>query len=434
MTLVASWYGGCSAKAMRPLLVPLLAVSLLAGCSAPAADEDAAYSAEAEGALTLADGDRYVVRADAQSGEVVLRTSVDGVPLPYDAPAMLGKALLIHPLPGRADEGIYARVTSATRVQGEGRLDSGDTLRLTTTPLSLEEMAGLSEDDVLRIYLARGLRGGSLEPASLSLLDVGGTPPANTSANTPANTGAWSGLLSGQLPMVSVVPPNANLGAFVGNVDLGPLDLSFKPEGKLAYRRESGLEIGLRGEMRAKMEITVSGMAGVRAPIFVTPDAKLPPVTFLVPIGPFPVPVQLGVSGNLRCDLLAGGRVAATVALGATVRFGGSSRFNPTKNTLPTNWIQAGEWPYELDASFEASATGDVDPAVGIACVVPRVNLDVRVAGVAGPYLALVPQVASFADRTEARPSLRAGWASGTLLFGSPARAEVELIGKTYRL
>ncbi len=185
MTLVASWYGGCSAKAMRPLLVPLLAVSLLAGCSAPAADEDAAYSAEAEGALTLADGDRYVVRADAQSGEVVLRTSVDGVPLPYDAPAMLGKALLIHPLPGRADEGIYARVTSATRVQGEGRLDSGDTLRLTTTPLSLEEMAGLSEDDVLRIYLARGLRGGSLEPASLSLLDVGGTPPANTSAKLP---------------------------------------------------------------------------------------------------------------------------------------------------------------------------------------------------------------------------------------------------------
>lgn len=400
-----------------------LSVLFAVGCSAPAAEDETTTSSDG---LTLADGDRYVVSADPDSGHVVLRASVDGVPLPYDAATMIGKAILIHPLVGRAERGLYARVTDAR--------EAGDRVEITTTPLTLEEMGRLEESEVLRIYLARSFaevqRGSSTRAASLSLLDA---PPMGMGMGGAPDASGWGGLFTGALPTVWVLTPNPSLAAFVGNANLArPPQFSFEPEGRLVYRRDTGLEVGLRGTLSANVAFQLRGTAGVRAEIFSTPEGKLPPVAFLVPIGAFPVPVQLTLGGSMRCDLITGGKIDGVVTLGATLRFGGSTRFNPSRTTPPSEWVSAGAWPYDIGLDFDASADFDLDPSVGIACLAPRINLDVAVAGITGPYLAVVPQLTAFADRAEARPSLRAGWSAGTLLFGNPGRVEIDLLSKSF--
>lgn len=412
-----------SLRVLASALVLSSFLALVPGCSAPSASAD--DTASSSDGLTLADGDRYVVSADPDSGRVVLRASVDGVPLPYDSAAMLGKAVLIHPLAGRAERGLYARVTDAREV--------GDRIELATSPLTLEEMGALSESDVLRIYLARSISDlrGTTRTASLGLLDA---PSVGTAMGpAPDASSGWGGLFTGALPTVWVLTPSPSLAAFVGNASLARSpEFTFEPEGRLVYRRDTGLEVGLRGTLSASVAFQIRGTAGVRSEIFATPEAKLPPVSLLVPIGAFPVPVQLTLGGSMRCDLIVGGKVDGVVSVSAALRFGGSTRFNPSRSTPPSDWVHTGAWPYELGLDFDASADFDLDPSVGIACMAPRINLDVAVAGITGPYLAVVPQLTAFSDRAEARPSLRAGWSAGTLLFGNPGRVEVDLLSKSF--
>ena len=389
-----------------------LGVAPTLACS-PASESTDTHSGDA---LTLANGDRYVVSADPKSGVVVLRTSVEGVPLPYDEKKMVGKAMLIHPLADRAEHGLFARVTDARTNRVHERLE------LTTTPLTLEEMSALREDELLRIYLASTRSGVALQnvrPLS-----------EETSSTTTSSFGGWSGALAGGFPSVWLVAPTPGTVAFVGSVGFPKTpSLGLEPEGKIAFERGTGLEVGLRGKLAPKIAIEMHGVAGARVPIFVTPEVQTPPLTVLVPIGPVPVPVQLALSGSMRCDMIAGGRIDGILSVSAEVHFGGSAHFNPHHDTDPSEWVTPGEWPYELASRLDVKVDGKLGAGVGFICIAPRVNLDVTVAGMTGPYVALVPTINALEDHVEVRPSLRAGWSARTMLFGSPARAEFELLG-----
>lgn len=403
----------------------MTALALVACGPAESAPDTTTSSSEA---LTLVNGDRYVISADPDGGNVVLRTSVDGVRFPYDAASMVGKAILIHPLAGRAERGLYARVTAANANA------EGDRLEVATEPLTLAEMGALREDEILRIYLARSLTelDGNISPQGLSpeglhLLDTGeGVQPSRVSA------GDWTGVLSGKFPSVWVVTPTPGAVQWVGTTELRtPPTFDFQPQGKFAYSRATGLELGMRGSLAVKVALEAKGVAGGRVTVFATPEVRLPALTVIVPIGPVPVPVQLTLGGSMRCDMIAGGRVDATVNVTGDLRFGASARFNPESGASPSSWMTAGEWPAELEAKLDARVEGTLGPGVGFSCIMPRVNLDMAIAGITGPYIAMVPTITALKDRTQIQPSLRAGWAAETLLFGSPARAEFELASKT---
>lgn len=412
-----------SVRSLRPWSCVPLAVTWLA-LTACGPAESAPAAATASDALTLANGDRYVISADPDEGKVVLRTAVDGVPLPYDAARMVGKAVLIHPLARRAERGLYARVTAAHA--------NGEELELTTEPLTLEEMGALREDDIIRIYLARSLTelDGNIATLGLHVLDAAdAVPPSRVSA------GDWTGALAGKFPSVWVVSPTPGAIQWLGTTRLrSPPAFDFQPQGKFAYRRESGLELGMRGSLSLKVALEAKGVAGGRVTIFATPEVRLPALTLIVPIGPVPVPVQLTLGGSMRCDMVAGGKVDALVNVSGDLHFGASARFHPESGVSPSRWVTSGDWPYELEAKLDAHVEGTLAPGVGFSCIMPRINLDMAIAGITGPYIAVVPQITVLKESTQLEPSLRAGWASGTLLFGSPARAELELVSKKFTI
>ncbi len=384
-------------------LLGVVAIASLgsAGCAAP--DEDSAAS---EAAYTVPNGAKHVVSAEPR--RVVLRKEVDGNTFPFAAEELVGKAIIIHPINEKTEQGVYAWVRSADERAGN--------YELTTEPLGLEEMEEITEPQIVRIYLDRSLtqlRGDGAQLASFGLA----TPSVRPLG--------WGGALTGELP----------LEGEIGNIAIAPRvkvwqqdgSLSFRPQGKVDYQRGRGLELGFRVDYN--WESTLAFDAEFRAGmVFETPRVRTPRTVVAVPIGPVPVPVTLGLAGSFECKALGAVEAKGAIKIRINASFGGSSFIKPSTRVPPSRWVTQGSWPYAARGSASVRPVGTFSAAPGAEaeCLVPRIDLETLVAGVAGPFIALAPAVEISGEGVEIGVELKAG-VEATLL-GREARGEVVLL------
>ena len=94
----------------------LLALAIMLGPVACADNPTDVTDTSTTSAFTVHNGDRFVVSARPE--RIVLKKSVDGVEFPFDEASLQGKAILIHAIKSKADEGVYARVVAVGTEKG----------------------------------------------------------------------------------------------------------------------------------------------------------------------------------------------------------------------------------------------------------------------------------------------------------------------------
>lgn len=345
----------------------------LAACAAPAEETTASASVAA---FTVESGDRFVVSATPE--KIVLKKSVDGVAFPFDEDSLKGKAVLIHPITTKGETGVYARVRTVT--------SSGQNYVIESTPLDLDEMSTISEDEIVRIYIdgkSRRARastdGATLEPASL-FVGTDGLRPSTMSVTGVAFTGFNFGGLD------SSTPTFLRAGVmFNHTID----EARFEPEALVDYSRDTGLDLGFRTTFGWKSTLKLSGR--VSGELVRSPEVKGPPLLFYVPIGFVPVPVWLTASAFITCSAIVSGVTEVTFDFDAHAKIGGSLRIKPSTKTSASDWVKEGSWPMEATGTASAKPTFGADVSAAIMCSLPRVEVHADIAGVAGPYLAMAP-------------------------------------------
>lgn len=354
------------AGALRVL--PLLLATALLGACAEAPDEEETAS-DAASAFTVANGARFVVSASPTS--VVLARSVDGVRFPFDDTSLVGKALLIHPIAGRAETGVYARVRSVAATPTR--------YTVTSTPLSLDEMAALKEDEVVRIFIdpksasRRSTTGATLSTASVDVL----SPGLGLQAGADVNGFTFEGL-DLQTGIDFAKPRFLRPGVtFANTVETA----SFTPDVLLDYT-SAGLDVGFRGTFAWKSTLTIGGQ--LSGDFYRSPVLRTPPAAFFVPIGPFPVPVTVRGVAFAFCSVNVAGPANLKVNIAANAKVGGSLRFRASLDTP----VSTGPWAPEASGSGSVGLTSGSSFSTGVSCNLPRVELHADVAGIVGPYLA----------------------------------------------
>lgn len=391
------------------VLTATVASLALMGCDG--ADPAASPSATAD-AYTVPNGDRYVESADAEL--VVLKKSVDGEPFPFKADAMIGKAILIHPVKAKLETGLYARVISVEE------LDS--VYRLETKPLLLEEMDAIVEDDIIRIYIDRQLTSASRnQPAAAAFPDL---QSGVFDFDTNVAPQAWGGALTGELPLEGEI---GNL-ALVGNVRVSQptASMSLRPQARVGWERARGLELGFKFDYQWQSTLAFDAdfSAGFS---FSTPPVRTPTTVVVVPIGPVPVPVTLGLAGYFECRAVTPGTVRGKVAIKVKLAMGGSSFIKPSLGGSQ-RWVTPGLWPWTASGSATVERDGAfaLEGGAEVECLVPRIDLETLVAGVAGPFLTVAPAVEIGGEGLEIGVEVKAGVKAS--LFGREARGEVILL------
>jgi len=384
-----------------------LAGSTLGGCAAPEGEE----TQSTEEAYTVANGDRYLV--SGEPGKVVLRKSVDGKTFPFAPEEIRGKAILLHPIKRKLEAGLYARAVSVEETES--------TYVVTTEPLLFEEMEELAESNIIRIYVDRALPKVNGDAATMALGPQtfagelgGGIRPA-----------AWGGLLTGELPIEGELGPLAVAPRI--RVGLESADLRLKPQARAGWQRGRGLELGFK--MDYGWDATLAFEAEMKAGFkFETPRVRTPTIVVAVPIGPVPVPVTLGLAGNFECRALGTVEITGKVIVHIAASFGGSSFLKPSIRTAPSQWVKPGAWPWQATGSASLTREGsfEIAPGAELECLVPRVDLETLVAGVAGPFLTVAPVVGIGTEGAEVGVEIKAGLEAK--LFGREARGEVVLL------
>lgn len=375
----------------RPAVFGALLGLAAVACGAP---DDESVSGGTS-AFTVDSGDRFVVSASPTS--IVLKKNVDGVDFPFDDAALLGKALLIHPVVHRADEGVYARATAVH--------DGGDRWEIDAEPLTLEEMETIAEDDVVRIYVKSS--SGLIQPSSLHPLGWGGVSMNGFDMGT-----GWSF----QTPLAA--SPGISVSHHVA-------ESSFAPEAIVDWSRGKGLEIGARGQLDWRSTLHISGNAA--GEVFHSKEVESASYVVTVPIGIVPVPIALRAKGFVTCGVSVAGSAEITIDVDAHATLGGSFVVSPSKDTAPTDWVHEGRWAPTASgrASVTPTAKGSLDIGGTISCAFPRIELHADVAGVAGPYLALTPLGVIDNDGAHFEGHVAAGLSAGVL--GLSAGVEVNL-------
>jgi hypothetical protein len=338
-------------------------------CGAPAAGEGEATSTSA---YTVEGGDKFVISATPE--EVVLSKKVGEIAFPFDAVALRGKALLIHPVHGKADGGVYIRAQSVK--------DDLDRLVVSGAPLTFEEMEHITEDDIVRIYIDRA------------------RPEAQSAFDLPV-----SGLQRSSTPLLGVTVAHE-----VEKAKLAPTPL-------VKWTEQDGLELGLRLDFEWKSKLVARGEHG--GEIFRSPTLESAPYVVLVPIGPAPVPVTFTASTFVSCSASVSGMFDASFVFSAEASIAASVR-------IKNGSIERGSWP------ATASGTANVEPKfetrerMAMACTIPRIELRAAIASVAGAYVAVVPAAEVSTDNG---PSFEAALFAGVdaRLFGFTVAKEVKL-------
>jgi len=334
-------------------------VPSLTGC-APEEESDGASTAS-ESAYTVESGDRFIVSATPT--KVVLKKRVDGVKFPFDEKSLLGKALLIHPVEKRADNGVYAR---AKKVRAEG-----ERYVVESEPLTFSEMRTIEEDDVVRIFVDARARNVRAQTHALKPQN------ASTSFTSPLDFTTYVGLGS-----PAFMTPGVTFNHSIQ-------EASFKPEVLADYQEATGIELGMRASLHWRSTLKIGGRLG--GTFFKSTPLETPPYVVFVPIGFFPVPVSLSASAYVVCSALVEGPAELSVAIAADAEVGASMRVNPSLETAPATWIREGQWPAVATGSASLDPDLTMKAKGAVRCVVPRVELKALVAGVSGPYLAVSP-------------------------------------------
>ena len=378
-------------------------------CSAPASDEDEVGAAE--DALTLPNGDEYIVAVDRTS--VTLRKSFGVKALRFVAGDFANKSVLIHPIDKKTESGVYAHVESVE--------DRGETLVLHTRPLELAEMENTRGLDVIRLYRDSRLTVAPSVPqpaafAGANLLPSGFVSPVVTAGIRPL---AFSGpLATGELEPELWVGNKHVYGSGQITTTVESAKLAFKPSAILDYTPGKGLTVGIRGDFSADLALRAKGSAEGHVVFYDSPVLKSPRVTFVVPIGipPFvvPVPVVIGVDTFIECSTL--GEVAFDGVFKAHLGLGASASAIVHPSILhPVNqWVTKGPWPNKVtaSASFTTLPGSKLSGAGGLACAVPRIEFPVTLAGLVGPFLAIHPEFAQTTEGFHTTVDLYAGAAS----------------------
>jgi hypothetical protein len=351
-------------------------------------------------AYTVESGDRFVVSADPE--HIVLKKEVDGAKFPFNEKSLEGKAILIHPVVARADDGVYAR---ATEVRSEG-----DNYVIDAKPLTLAEMGSITEDEIVRIYIdaKRSAKrqqpdDGVLKPEMLRPLD------APMEMNGIAFTGFDFG--SG-VDFASPVFLRPGV-AFKHTIET----VSLEPEVFAGYTSEGGLELGFRGSFEWKSKLVLSGR--VAGEFFKSPTMEGPPLVVFVPIGVVPVPISIRGSAWVTCVAAITGLANVNVAIEASASIGASLRAKPSLDEAPSNWVTEGSWPAAATGTADVTPTVDTPVGASVSCAIPRLEVHAAVAGVAGPYLAMAPTATINDHGATFDTKLIAGVGAGLLGIGS---------------
>jgi hypothetical protein len=366
------------------------------GCSDESTEStDDSYVA----AFTVENGDKFVV--SAAPNRIVLRKNVGVVAFPFDEKSLTGKALLIHPVETRAQDGVYARATSVRSEKDQYVIDA--------TPLTLVEMGEITEDEIVRIYMdakrstpSKDLPAEVLKPEAWDF-SGGVHPTAFSVAGVGFNGFALSGI---DFSTPFSVSPGVSITHKVETASL-------RPEVMATWSKDAGLELGFRADMEWKSKLTLSGRLG--GEFFKSKTVESPPMAIFVPIGPVPVPVTLRGKAFVACSASASGLADLNMTVTASAKFGGSLRVLPSTGA-PSSWVSQGSWPAEGKGKIDAETTFDSKAAAAVSCALPRVEVHAAVAGIAGPYLAVTPSATYKTDGgASVAVSVAAGVAAGAL-------------------
>jgi hypothetical protein len=378
------------------------------GC-APAGETEAESTTDS--ALTIPRGDRFIDRIDGD--KVILKREVDGVPFPFDAKGIRGKAILIHPVAGKSETGLYGRAVSVDETDRR--------LTVTTRPLRFEDMENIAEDEVIRIYLDRSLA---------SVVRTRSTMPLSEDPfqlETGVQPRTFSGLVLDEPAVhgwVTIGPGVSAAGTFRAMFENA--DLALTPQVKFGYVRGRGLELGASFDFRWKAAVSMEGEARVSGTIFSPPEITAAAAVIVVPIGPVPVPVTLALTASTTCWATGKLNVKGKIQPDIGMSVGGSSFIKAAAD--PAEWFTQGEWPYHADGHASVDLAGDVTmaPGVALSCWLPRIELGAKIVGTAGPNLSLVGTTSTTASGTTVSVALRMGVRGE--LFGRGAAAEVDLV------
>jgi hypothetical protein len=336
---------------------------------APSPDED--VKASSESAFTVDGGDKFVISATPE--EVVLSKKVGEVAFPFDAASLRNKALLVHPVHGKAEGGVYIRAQSV--------VDDLDRLVVTGAPLTFREMEHITEDEIVRIYIDRA------------------RPEAAAAFDLPVGSLARS-----SRPITGVTVAHE-----IEKAKLAPTPL-------VKWTESEGLELGLRLDLEWKSKLVARGEVG--GEIFRSPTLESAPYVVLVPIGPVPVPITFTASAYVTCSSSATAAVDASFTLSAQASVAGSVRIK--------DGIEEGSWPAMVNGTAALEPKFESHESYAITCTIPRIELRAALAGVAGAYLAVVPVAEA---STTAGVSFEASLVAGVdaRLFGLTLAKETKL-------
>lgn len=394
------------------LLVGLLCAGAATGCAPEVTEEDGAVSG-AEDALTVQNGDQYIVAVGPDT--VTLRKSVDGVALRFAAKDFASKSILIHPIEKKTETGVYAHVESVDDRDGR--------LVLHTRPMELDEMENTRGDDVIRLYRNDRLPVAPSTPQPAAFEDVSGLLAPSGWAPRPKATVISPLTLSGPLATGDLNPDfwvgtSKVYGGGQIRTSVQSAKLAFKPSAVLDYTRGKGLTVGIRGDFSADLAVKASGYAEGHVVFFESPTLKSPRVTFVVPIGvpPFvvPVPVVIGVDTYVECSTLGATEFDGVFQAHFGATASASAVIHPGVSRPVNKWVSAGPWPNSVKAemTFGKTPGSRVSGHLGVGCAAPRIEFPVTIAGLIGPYLAIHPEFAATTDGFHTLVDLYAGAAS----------------------
>ena len=374
------------------------------GCSGDGADEGSASAS----AFTVENGDRFVVSATSE--RIVLAKKVRDVVFPFDQSSLRGKAILIHPVVRKVDEGVYARALDV-RIEGA-------TYVIDARPLTLEEMSDITEDEVVRIYIDRRSAANTnerepeiiLSPATL-LRPLGSGTSGSGRGASGLGFGSAEELGSPSMPRPGI--------SFTHTIEKASLD----PEALIDWSREGGLELGLKTELAWKSKAAVRGT--LSGEFFRSKTLEGPPIHGFVPIGPVPVPVSLQGKAWIACSAAGVGPAEVGVEIEASARLAASLRVSPKRGVAVSEWVHEGRWPATANGSFTATPSVEAKFSATISCAVPRLEVHASIAGVAGPYVAMTPTIKLNENGTTVEVPIAVGVRAGVLGVGSGAEVMV---------
>lgn len=390
---------GPDVLARSSLLLLALGLTLFAG-SAGCAAESELEASDSSAAFTVENGDRFVVSATPE--RIVLAKKVGDAAFPFDERSLRDKAILIHPVERKADDGVYARVLDVS--------SQGSKYVVDARPLTLEEMASITEDEIVRIYIDRKSTGKKtkepgtvLSPATIHPLN-GGTQVSGL---------AFSGFDLGSGVNFSspfFLRPGVTFNHTIEHVSL-------EPDALVDWSWESGLELGFKADFEWKSKATISGK--LSGEFFRSQTLEGPPLHGFVPIGPVAVPVTLQGKAHIKCSVAAAGPANITVDIAANAHLAASLRVAPQRGVAPTEWIHEGRWPAAASGGFSATSGLESTFSASVSCAVPRLEVHASVAGIAGPYLAMTPTIKLSGSGTTVETPIAAGVGAGMLGLGT---------------